>query len=399
MKPYAFYLSPSELNFFAGIFREIPPDLLDIHIGYTTGEKVNFNAWPPKMAALLVDLADSGYTFVPQDMNRLPAYKGVAISAMYFSKHQKTIKWEKTAALPNLVKLVHSVDWQTVADPWSSGSIVAHKRLAAAKEPDKVCKDENPDLWKKLREMPRESLYEYAYTGPYHIGEWAKDRYLPRTELVGRLEEYLQKSLPSGKPIVAFLEDEISDLPPLRRALSCLASHATLIVKADQLGRVPGAIVWPDGGYAPNLLRFAADYILAGFNSGTLASSTMLGLRVIPYCTTNIYIGARIPQNMTHFSARMSGRYEGLNINPQILDILNPPANVSENRYQLLERMNDETFWRGYEERLPAAQNEIFDDYTIDDAPALTAKLLLSSFFKKSFGEHTAALELKPAKP
>lgn len=116
------------------------------------------------------------------------------------------------------------------------------------------------------------------------------------------LERKLGANLPKEKPIIAFFVDEYCDKTQVEEGVKKLASYASIIIKSYRgwlMQDVPETYNWPDTGYAPNLLRFGADYILAGYQSGTLSTSTMLGLKIIPYYTDPVYINGNWDKAVT----------------------------------------------------------------------------------------------------
>lgn len=249
----------------------------------------------------------------------------------------------------------------------------------------------------QLMRLPREMRNEFAYSGPYHIGDWAEKRHCSRAHLRSMLEEKLGCALDARKPVVAFLLDEVSHLNQVGVALEQLALHVNLVCKIGLMPPPCGAYVWPEEGFAPNLLRFAAEYILAGYHSGTLASSTMLGLPVIPYYTPLTYEGGRgkRKKRLGGHKVYLPGNFTSDNICIDILDQLNPPVNLMDTS-AILDRMDDTSWWTDYTARLPTAQKNIFGDYCIDGAASKTAALLVRAVTHGTFGEDADAVRLRP---
>lgn len=258
-----------------------------------------------------------------------------------------------------------------------------------------IIKDKNPELFRQALALPREMINEYAYTGLYHLGEWEEKRLAPKAQLRAELEQKLQCSLPDDKPVVAFLQDEFCHPRQVTKALEALAPYVTLVIKGQGIPDIEGTYIWKDGGFAPNLLRFAADYILAGYHSGTLASSTMLGLRVIPYYTSLIYFNGPILGKLDKYTRYMPGHYKGGHVCVDIIQNINPPLDLLDTN-AVLDRISDESWWISYAQGLPDAQKTIFGDYAISGAASKTARLLIRACGHGSFGEDVTTIGLRP---
>ena len=259
----------------------------------------------------------------------------------------------------------------------------------------KVSSSENPLLFKKFSSLPRHVLNEYAWAGPYHFGDWLEKRFLEKSVLYAELEEKLKRELDPSKPVVAFLESWYNHPGQMKAALEKLAPHVNLIIKKLTPMDIPGAYLWPDDSFAPNLLRFASDFILASYRSGTLTSSTMLGLPVIPYYTSLVSQDWFVRSKWTSYKLLMPEKYEGKDMCVDILTTINPPIDLLETD-KLLERMNSPDWWRAYQQALPAAQKAIFGEYEIEGAAARAARLLVRITGTGSFGNDVAALRLRP---
>ncbi len=396
MKDFAFYLTPFELSYYEPIIRNLPTDFFDIHIGSSQHRQCSFANLSNEIKKEIKTIADYGYSIFSLNSTLVNRYQKLIMSSGFFSRSQKLFDWNTTKA-SDITCLFHSVDIPARSNEYVARSyLCAHQRQAETKETNKILQRENPALFMELMNLPQEMINEFAYAGPYHFGEWAIKRHLPKDHLRVELEDKLQVNLPSYKPIVAFLQDEFCHPGQLVQALKQLAQHVTLIIKPlGQLEPIAGTYIWPDESYAPNLLRFAADFILAGYHSGSLASASMLGLKVIPYYTNLIHFGGRNFGRLSKYTAYLPGYFKGEHVCVDILRYLNPPIDLMNTKF-VLDRIYDMSWWTGYTQRLSAAQKVIFGDYDIDGAAAKAARLLIRAFGRRSFGKDVVAVRLRP---
>lgn len=396
MKDYAIYLYPRELNYFTPVIKTFPPQSLDIHISHNNKQKISFSDFAQDIRDNISQLRDLSYTVREMDVSCFEGYRGVALTNIFFEPGASNMfNWPENYWRPRLAGFYH----QSGRSFFSEGRapsyyFMASTRQAEIKEAHKVSRRKDPDLFMKLRRLPQNKINEFTYTGPFHLGEWLERRHLPRELLRGELEEKMHCSFDPNKPVVAYFENFRNDPAEQRVALERLAQNVNLVTKLFTEGdTIKGAYVWPDSGYAPNLLRFASDFILASYRSGTFASSTMLGLRVIPYYTPTTYLDVprtkRVPY--THY---LAPNFNKEDINSEIIDKLNPLFNILDTG-ALLDRLGDAAWWLNYEENLPAAQNDIFGSYDMDDAVNRTSNLLKRVFEEESLGEDTVALKIR----
>ncbi|WP_291325443.1 hypothetical protein [Desulfovibrio sp. UCD-KL4C] len=296
--------------------------------------------------------------------------------------------------------LRHHLDYSGRDLPSAHFSIRAHKCIAAPSDAfvNVITKD-NLDLFKQATTFPVHSKIEFAYTGPYHIAEWTKKREHQKKEFRAELEETIARKLPEDKPVIAFFKDELTYEKSIIHGLKKLSKHATVIYKPFEendpciLALGKHVTLWPSINYAPNLLRFASDFIFAGYSSGTLSSSIMLGLKVLPYYTEQVYIKGRAAKELgsyktfmprppyTHTNARCLAGYG------EFFDL--------ENTANILKAINSENFWNSYSKRLPEIQKIAFGDYTLEDPEIKTSKLILRAFIKGSFGMDASIIKIK----
>lgn len=397
MHELAFIMSPAELPFYSPVIRCLPAEFVDVHVGIPTQSKDDNISLEKIMAKTLfthiTSLRDAGYSVFPLAADSLSAYKNAVISRSFYF-YTLLFDWASLQHI-TFTCLTHAVDSEPPSENLAARLYIsASQRQARLKEDSKATRGSR--AFTQLMQLPYKMRNEYTYSGPYHIGDWAQKRHWPKERLLGMLEEKIGSTLDARKPVVAFLQDEFSHLGQVVVALERLAPHVNLVVK--MVPTVRGAYAWPAGqGFAPNLLRFAADFILAGYHSGTLASSTMLGLPVIPYYTALTYQGGRGKprKKLGGHKSYLPGNFAGENVCVDILDQLNPPLNLMDTP-AILDRMENRSWWSDYAARLPAAQKNIFGDYCIDNAASRTAALLVRAVTHGSFGPDAEAVRLRP---
>lgn len=396
MGEYAFFLDPGEVNYYGPVIRALPPKAVDLHIGSWSKPSPEQAKQPedlaPHLKTSFAALRDAGYRLDLADNTALEKYRQAVLSASFLRQRSWTDK--SLLASMQCACLYHAVDGGGQDAGHAHWQVLAHQRQALRPAMGKVCRHSAPELFAALNALPSRYTDKYAYSGPYHLGIWEKKRHAPKTLLRAELEVALGRPLPADRPVVAFLRDEFCHLPQVENGLRSLAEHVCLIVKGIPRERLPkSAIVWPYGGYAPNVLRFAADFILAGYNSGTLASSVMLGLRCIAYHSAQVWEQGRGQGALADFTAPMP--YLGCAPIRDIPYYLKNSADI-EDTGALLNLLEDAPLWRRYTALLPPAQRLFFGEYRIDGAAEKTAQLLHRLFTEGDFGEDTAAVRLRP---
>lgn len=395
MKEFAFYMSPYEMAYFGPIIRNLPKEFVDVHVGPIGRKITDFSALAPDYKEQIDKFADDGYSVRPLDPEMLDTYRAAAMSTELYGPASTLFDWRKKRKT-KLAALVHSTYLPLETTGFAANYfLLASRREAEQQEALKVSPQKNPRLFKEFSSLPRHVLNEYAWAGPYHFGEWIERRFEDKSILRAELEAKLRRDLNPAKPVVAFLESWYNHPGQMKAALEKLAPHVNLIIKKLAPIDIPGAYMWPDNSFAPNLLRFGSDFILASFRSGTLTSSTMLGLPVIPYYTPLISENWFVRSKWTSYKILMPENHEGRDMCVDILTKFNQPLNLLETD-KLLERMNSRIWWKNYEKTLPVAQKAVFGDYELDGAPAKAAKLLVRVTGMGSFGNDVAALRLRP---
>lgn len=293
------------------------------------------------------------------------------------------------------IMLSHSVDlYIQAADRPAHWHIFSSQRQAEVRECNKILPADNTRLFKYLMSLPEHLKDEFTYSGPYHIGKWAAKRKVAKDQLKQELAETFHFNFDFSKPVVAFLLDEFCHDQQILDGLRRLAPHVNLVIKG-RLPSIPGSFEYPNIGFAPNLLRFAADYILAGYFSGTLASSTMLGLPVIPYYTSMIYYKGRRHNSRGRYTRLLNRECCKDDIRLDILETLNPPVDLQDTQ-RILDKFADRTWWAEYYRQLPTAQQAVFGNYIVEGAAERTSQLIKKVFSQGTFGEDTVAARLRP---
>lgn len=297
--------------------------------------------------------------------------------------------------------LRHSIDQGIRHIPKAHYSIRGHKRNAYPGDATKnTATRENPDVLQRMTTLHPLQKIEYAYTGPYNMGKWTKEIHTPKYKFRTELENVIEQSIPQDKPVIAFFLDEYGYDRSLIQGLKKLAKHATIIYKGlDQndsrlLALGKKVIKWPSIGYAPNLLRFSADFILCGYYSGTFASSLMIGLPVLPYYTQQIYYkgrGCKELDSFMRFMPKPNSPCRG--INQSCIGEFGAVYDI-EDTERIVGAMNDTNFWKDYQARLPEIQKKVFGDYCLEDSDVKAAKLILRAFLTGTFGEDVNAIKL-----
>lgn len=394
MRLSVWVVRPPEINFYQPVISYFDANLVDI--------MVDTSISPLEYSLGMVKLQDSGFRFFNLDTERIADYKNIVLNSNLISR--RGLLYDKIPSESQCIALKHSVD-----APHYSYQMAAHWFLGASQwqvecpESNKVSRSQQPELFKKLMSLPMALRNEYAYSGPYHLGEWLRKRQTPKAELQQELEKFIGCSFDGNKPVVAFLQDEFCHERQVADALRQLSQHVNLVVKPmspsgliDILSDLSGIFFYPNNEYSPNLLRFASDFILAGYHSGTLASSTMLGLSVIPYYTSTVFLGGRVTGKRSRHTVYLKNNDpQRRDINVEIVETLNPPVNLQDTE-KILERIYDRDWWRAYQQRLPGIQKSIFGDYDMNNAAERTAELVLRVFERETFGDAVAAVRLRP---
>ena len=398
MATCAFLCSPKSLKMFQPIIENMPSDYIDICFILSPEEEArgvtldDFSFCSEDIGSL----KKKGYTVQIISPRDVEDYPQVIADVLHYKQSYQPILAPILHKKQRTLSLFHNVDSFAIHEG-EHYCIYAHQKHALRPMPNRACRSLQPDVFKQLQELPQEVKTEFSYTGPFHLGEWETKRLLPKAELRAELEEYLQTKLPVDRPIVAFLQDEIGHDGQTVQGLAKLAEYATIIAKPLTPLNLPSSILqWPSKSFAPNLLRFASDFMLAGFHSGTFASSLMLGLHVIPYHTRIVYKNGRAAGHLGNYKSFLHLEKTGNpHICPYCIEQMGFTMDLEDTK-GIVDLMNNNTFWDDYHARLPQMQKSIFGDYIIEGAAQKTAMLAMRALVKGSFGTDTEAIQIRP---
>lgn len=247
---------------------------------------------------------------------------------------------------------------------------------------------------------------ELCYTGPYHIGEFLEKRPDEKPRIKAELAEQLGIDIPGNKPLVFILEDEICHMGQLAYAANHMSQYATVIFKTylpatdRRLAKFNSDVHIFRGPDAPNLLRFAADFICCGYMSGSFTTSVMLGQDVLPYysrllCSHNL--------KLARFNME---RYENFTPIPEPIFRSSKHIlySIFYNENKLLDLVNAKSFKNAilgteyknwYHSVLPSLQKEVFGDYLLEGAPQKTADYIMRFVAEGTLGKDCTAVYLK----
>lgn len=402
MERISCFFHPAELSFFMPVLSCFPPELVEIFcvtdVETPSGADVRAQSYYQPFG--LADIQEKGYALHPADNAALArSTRAICGAGVYY--YYNWVDKQLFCRLPSAY-LVHAIDGSGAGDPTCRWFVAQHKCMAGQPAEGKICREENPAEFSRLRALPPEKVSEYAYVGPYHLGEWETKRHAPKDQLRAELEEGLGVSLPAHKPVLAFYRDEVclpeEYIPALRR----LSRHASIIykgigdLKTDPVFQtLKGELFfWPRNGYAQNTLRFGVDAILAGYCSGTFASSVMLGLKVLPFYTEKV----RVRKNGNQYLYDYRHYLKGCGMTATLNRCLRTLVDIND-RARIMFFLENSDFWRKYGKLLPAVQKDVFGDYAIEGAAQKTAILLLKALTKGSMGEDVIALRPRAVSP
>lgn len=402
MERISCFFHPAEVSFFMPVLSYFPPDLVEIFCmaGVETPSDADVRAQSYYQTFGLADVLEQGYALHPADNAALArSTRALCGAGVYY--YYNWVDKRLFSRLPSAY-LVHAIDGSGAGDPTCRWFVAPHKAMAVQAADGKINREENPAAFDRLRALPPDRVSEYAYVGPYHLGEWETKRHAPKDQLRAALEESLGVSLPAHKPVLAFYRDEVclpeEYVPALRR----LARHASIIYKgigdlrADPVFQAlkNDLFFWPGNGYAQNTLRFGVDAILAGYCSGTFASSVMLGLKVLPVYTTKVRVRKNGNQCLYDYRHYLKGCGMTATLNRSLATLVD-----INDRTRILALLEHSGFWQSYAQFLPVLQRNVFGDYRIEGAAQQTAALLLKGLAQGSMGEDVIALRPRATEP
>lgn len=237
-----------------------------------------------------------------------------------------------------------------------------------------------------LKNIPLKNKTEVGISGPFHMEAYLSMNNRTKNELRKELEEFLSFKVPDDKPVIACLEDEITLMSHLLVGLNKLSEFATIIFKPHFMRSShllknlnSNVIIYPDSTFAPNLLRFSSDFVMAGVRSSTFLSSIMCGVPVIPYYSR--YIKGK------KASLKKSKPFKWINSFPKYKTILTLSSSTIlidefKNKNYLFDILDtnaiknailDKSYINWFNKNLSSLQNKAFGNYTLNKPAELTA--------------------------
>ncbi len=284
--------------------------------------------------------------------------------------------------------------------------------------------DDKSFSFEMLEEIAPYAKTEYTYTGPFQMGDYLKKLHEHKENFRKELEEHLSIKFDKNKKIAFVLEDELSDFHELVEGMNALAEHMYVIFKPFAMPQTiieklsPKVILYQTKALAPNVVRFGADIVLAGFDSGTFFSSCMLGIPVIPFyvpwCrkknvkqitplhTRNILDNGFSFESFFYnvFSNKKELLEQGRTIessfalklhfayHKKIYNLLDTES--------LIKAINENEYLDWYGKNIKNLQEKAFKDYFLENAAEKTAEYILDYAKNGTFGTNCASVYLKP---
>ncbi len=256
---------------------------------------------------------------------------------------------------------------------------------------------------KSILELPAQKRSELAFSGPFHLGDFpgiAEDKQAQKQKLA----QLLGCGIPTDRPLLLCVQERVFEFRHLARLMNRLADSCCVIfrsygnfAKKDPLHLLnKNIIVMNYSEFDINEARYAADFILAGVESGTCLSSLMLGLPLIAYYTRPCH--SRYHQQRFVYS--IDNRYvcneqgddepmrKFLKIWPHKFDLLD----VERIRKAIFEKEYLDWYYR----ELPFYRKEIFGDYSLNGSALLAAEQVIKYVAQGSLGNDCAAVYLRP---
>lgn len=265
------------LNYFWPIIKQIGPLNIDIFINenvknyYSTlSELNNFNVFYDGNEL-------DKYEYVMGDIHDLPNF----ISSDTRCEHK-------------LIKCLHGSDAYFSKPSLESSSLlfVQFENAIVNQKGLIFTKFLNSDNKTTINSVRQEDKCELFYSGPFQLEKFF-------VEKKSNLINYKQKiselyDIDINKPLILFLEDELTPKDSIYNALNYLSESFTIIYKEilrdDEIKRKikSSIIVYDSPFFAPNDIKLASDYVFSNFFSGTLLSSIMADIIAVPYYTSLI---------------------------------------------------------------------------------------------------------------
>ncbi len=420
-KLLAFYINNlTEIKFYSPIMKHIPTDFVDIVCATEYKQEVYHNelilngleehnlvSGVEQLENYDTIFCDFGRVTLDTDLNFLE----------FLDKNKET----------KLVLFSHSLDFiptEMISYPHTA-FIMAYSAIVELCN-EKTFFRQTEFSRQRLEKIASHTKIEYAYTGPFHMGEYLKRLDTPREIFKKELEEILEVEFDTNKKVICYLEDQEMEFGQMVTFLNRLAEHTHMIFKPlvmpqDYLSQLSEkVIVWKDKNYAPNQLRFGVDAMLVGFNTGSLVSGCMLGIPIMPVFSSlyrknqegSDYLFIKtLLKNQLHaahliflqlmWASNSVNAYEEKSSNY----IVHPTyLRFAANNYlfdisdidRLLAAINGDEYFNWYNANIKEIQKEVFGDYFLENAAEKTAEYILDYAKNGTFGTNCASVYLKP---
>jgi len=220
---------------------------------------------------------------------------------------------------------------------------------------------------------------EGAVAGLMHFGEWLTRRKTPKATLKAELAKTMRVEFDPALPLLVYYTSERCNGRQMDEGLMRLSEHANIVIKSAYIyttsAQGKNIHIYTDNTVGTFLPRFAADYVLAGYCSGTLTTSIMLGLRTIPVFTPEAdtlgFAGWEAPgckayedwacsgkPRFAHYADYIKGLYAA------ILQYITP-LNIMETE-MLMRRIHDAAYWKTYDNSIWRIRRNIFGACPLD---------------------------------
>lgn len=301
-----------------------------------------------------------------------------------------------------LIILHHGIEC-SVEDYFASKCVLLINEIPSELDSEIVLNIADLDDFNKesCRNLEVAAKCEVAHTGMYHI-----DKFMPnpddRQYYKNLMKEKLGHPIDDDKPTILLQEDLFSHFGQIVYCLNKLCDVANVILmpyfyyeRAPFKRLNPKIKVFMRNEMAWYDLRYAVDFILAGYRAGTFTSSLFLGLNVIPYYSrieTNL---RNIGPYIDHFQF-VRENDPNWAVNRRICKYLKPFDLLKPNEIKKAITGNEYKEW--YQKILPELRREAFGDYARPEgggAARLAAEYIMRFACKGTLGKDCDAIYLK----
>ena len=257
-----------------------------------------------------------------------------------------------------------------------------------------------------IENIPPNIKCELAYTGPYHA---AHLRNLSKEDCRKKLKEEYGWEIDDSQPLVYMLEDEFSHFGQNIYCANKLSEFCTVILKtwvsysSPLLNHLsPKVILLATPQMSNNIIRFASDYMMSGFISGSMISSIMFGSIAIPYYSK--YVGSKMVKGAkksyyTDYLPKIENMNTEATLSPQqiLLNMLETEGffhNLLDIK-RLKESILTDTYRNKFIKALPYMRKNIFGHYHLENPAQMTADYIMDFATNGTLGKNCSAIYLK----